>query len=175
MFTLLYKFLYYIISFVVAAFILCLGIIAAILPWSASVRTDFITLILENSVAISLFGFGFIIVGAGMFINLWMNAKRSYYYVRVGGKSVAVDEEIIQHYLEAYWKHLFPKHEIPCKLILKKNKIKIIADLPYAPPDERKLFIERIQEDLQDILMKILGYSREFVLSVSFQPNKAPD
>jgi hypothetical protein len=128
-----------------------------------------IEFILENSIAISLFGFGFIILGSIMVVNLYIGAKRSYYYVRAGNRSIAIDEEIIQQYLHSYWKRLFPLEEIPTRLVLKKNKIKIIADLPHTPASEQKHFIERIQHDLEDIFSRILGYSHEFVLAINFQ------
>lgn len=172
MLTFFYNIFYYFISFVLAAFLLLLGVIAIIFPWSAAIRTDLVTLILENSLAISLFGFGFLIIGVFMLISLWLSLKKKYYYIRVDSQAIAVDESIIQYYLEEYWKQLYPAREIPSRLIVKRNKIKIIADLPYAPPEERKASIARIQNDLRDLLQRILGYSHNFVISLSFKANK---
>lgn len=169
MLTLLFNLLYYLVSFVVAGFFLLLGVIGMLLPWSPNVRTELIMFILENSIAISLFGFVFVIVGMTLLINLSSITKRRYYYVRSGHRAIIVDEAILHHYLESYWKQLFPRHDVPHHLVIKKNKIRIVADLPYAHPDERKPILDRIQDELQDILTRVLGYSQELVLAVNFQ------
>lgn len=169
MFSFLFNFLYSLVSFIVGFFFILLGILCLILPWSPMIRTDLIEFILANSIAISLYGFGFIVVGLTTVVNLYLSTKRRYTYVRGGTRSIAIHEEIIQQYIASYWKQAFPQHEVPMRLILKRNSVKVIADLPYTPVAERKLFIERIEQDLQDILTRILGYSHEFILALSFQ------
>jgi hypothetical protein len=172
MFNFLFKILYSLVSFIVGIFFVLLGIICLILPWSAIIRTDMIEFILENSIAISLFGFGFIVIGITIVLNLYIGSKRSTYYVRAGNRSIAIDEEIIQQYLDTYWKQIFPHQDVPTRLILKKNKIRVIADLPQTPFSEQKRFVERIQHDLEDIFSGVLGYSHEFILNLSFQQQK---
>ncbi|MBA3957498.1 MAG: hypothetical protein H0X51_03765 [Parachlamydiaceae bacterium] len=168
----LYNLLNYFANFLVAAFFVLLGGIAILLPWSITMRTELVSLILENSIAISLIGFVVLLVGIAMLISLWMSTKKRYYYLRVSNKLVAVDEALIQTYVEAYWRQLFPVEEVPSRLVLKRNKIKIVANLPYKAPEERKLFLEKVQADLQDIFRRILGYSQDFSLAISFQPKK---
>lgn len=173
MLTFLFNFLYYLFAFIVALFVLILGVIAIILPWSPKVRTDFITLILEHSLAISIFGFIFLVIGLGILISICINLRKHYYYIRVRGQAVSVDESIIQHYLDAYWKQLFPGADVPNRLILKHNKIKVLAELPYMPKLVQKDVLERIQHELPDILFKILGYSRELDLRINFRSGKS--
>lgn len=168
----MFNFLYSVISFIIALFFISLGCIAVLLPWSATLRTDMIEYILANSIAISLFGFGFIVVGGTMVLNLILSARKKYYYSRVGSNFVAIDEVVIAQYLRSYWEELFPNQEIPTRLVLKKNKIKINADLPYKPAEEQKMFVENIKQDLRNIFTQVLGYPHEFVLSVSFPKNK---
>lgn len=172
MFSALHKFLYYIFAFIIATFLIFLGVIAMMLPWSTSIRTDLVTFILENSIAISLIGFGFFILGVAWWVNLWQSSKRSYYQVRVGNKKILIDESILQHYVDAYWQQLLPGKEVPNQLIIRNNQIKIVADLPYKPVEERKAFLETVQQELQDLLTNVLGYSQEFVLAVSFAKYK---
>lgn len=169
MLTFFYNLLYNFISFVFAAFFLLLGVLAVILPWSTAVRTDLVSFILENSLAISLFGFAFLIIGGFILISLLLRLRKRYYYLRVNQYAITVDETIIQHYLEEYWKKKFPQSEIPNRLILKRNKIKIVADLPYRPKEERKQSIATIQNDLKDLLQQIFGYSQSFKLRLSFK------
>jgi hypothetical protein len=164
----MFNMLYSLISFVVALFFILFGIIGLILPWSAGVRTDLIQFILENTLAISIFGFGFVIIGSTLVINLVQNLKKNHYYIRSDKQLVVIDEALLQQYLNSYMKDLFPDHEIPARLTVKKNKIKITADLPYTPLPQQELFINRMRHDLDEILKRILGYSNEFVLSISF-------
>lgn len=160
--------LYSLITIIVALFFILLGIIGLILPWSAAIRTDLIQFILENTLAISLFGFGFVIIGSILVVNLMQNLKRRYYYLRSQNQEVVIDETLIQQYLNSYMKDLFPHHDVPARLSIKKNKIKITADLPYASIEQQELFTHRMRHDLGEIFKNILGYSNEFILLVSF-------
>lgn len=165
----MFNFFYSLISFVIALFFITLGIIGVLLPWSATLRTDMIEFILANSIAIALFGFGFIIVGGTMLLNIILSAKKKYYTSRVGSNFVAVDEVVIAQYLRSYWEQLFPHNEVPTQIALKKNIIRITADLPYKPPEEQKMFVENVKQDLRNIFTQVLGYPHEFLLSLSFQ------
>lgn len=168
----MFNLLYYLIVFVIAIFFVCLGIIGAILPWSTGLRTDIIEFILANSIAISLFGFGFIIIGGTMILNMVLSSKKKYYHERIGSNLVTIDQTVIEHYLQSYWERLYPLQDIPTKLSIRKNKIKITADLPYKPRNEQEEVIAQIKQDLREIFTKILGYPHEFSLSLSFHPKK---
>lgn len=169
MFSFWSNFLYYLVTLIIAAFFILLGILGIMLPWSTHIRDDFIEFILINGTTISLLGFASVVIGSTMLFQLWIGMRRHYYYIRVGGRSVAVDEAIIQHYIDAYWKQVFPNEEIPSRLVLKKNKIKIVADLPKMDTTARKELLQRIQEEIQEILVRVLGYPHEFILSLSFK------
>lgn len=170
----MFNFIYTFICFILSAFFFLLGIICLILPWSAAVRTDLIEFILENTTAIGLFGLGLFIIGSIIMINLILGFKKCYYYVHSAKYSVAVDETLIQQYLQSYMKQLYPQHEIPTRLIIKKNKIKVIADLPYTPRLQQPIIIERMQQDLNDIFKRILGYTNDFFISISFPKKLHP-
>lgn len=161
-------FLYSLISFIVAIFFLLLGIVGIIIPWSSAVRAHFVQFILEDSLFIFLFGLGFVIIGAAIAINVILNAKKKYYEIHTGNNAAIVDESLFQDYLNTYWRQLFPKHEVPNQITLKKNKIHVAADLPYIPISEQKALLERIEKDLNDIFSRIFGYRNEFVITISF-------
>lgn len=168
MFNFLFNFIYYVLVFVIAAFFLLLGIIGMILPWADTVRTDLIQFILENTLAIGLFGFGFFLIGLGVLVNLFLRTRKRYYHLRIGQNAVVLDEALIRQYVHSYWKQLFPSHEIPTQFALKKDKIKIIAELPRVSKTEQELLLAQIKQDLHEIFSKVLGYSQELVLSISF-------
>lgn len=165
----MFNLFYYLIVFVIAIFFIILGVIGIILPWSTGLRTEIIEFILANSIAISLFGFGFVVLGGTIVLNLIVNSKRKYYHMHVGSHLVTIDETIIQRYLQTYWEKLFPTQEVLMRLVIKKDKIKITADLPHATPEEQSEYKQRIKQDLREIFTKVLGYPHEFMLSLSFQ------
>ncbi len=164
--TLFYSF----ISLLAALFFILLGIGTMSISLSPQFRTDLIQFILENSIAIFLFGFSFFIIGMAIVINITWGARKSYYQLSSGPRSVLVDEAVIQDYLDSYWKEVFPQSKIPSQLTLKKNKIYLTTDLPYIPYAEQKAVLERINHDLSEMFAKFLGYRQPFYLSASFQP-----
>lgn len=161
---------YSLISLFIALFFLMLGILCLMLPWSPSARTDLISLILENSTSIAIFGMGLLLIGLIIAINIALGARHSYYKVRTGPRSVQVDENILQSYLDSYWRQTFPTTEIPHRFTLKRNKIQITADLPYIPQNEQKALLTRLSAELAEIFENFLGYRQSLSLSASFQP-----
>lgn len=165
----MYNFFYSLISFIIALFFILLGIVGVMIPWSANVRADLIDFILKDSLAISLFGFAFIVIGLAIVSNILLNARRSYYHIKSGDHAIAVDEAVIHQYLKHYWKQLYPDHDIPYQLTIKHNKIHLNIDLPYQSVAEQRPTLERIRQDLRRLLNNQLGYQDEFSLSAAFQ------
>lgn len=163
-------FLYSLISFFVGLFFILLGVIGILLPWSPTVRSLFIRFIQEGSLLIFLFGLGFLIIGTAIAVYVIFSSRKRYYEIRSGENLTMIDEALFQEYLNTYWKQLFPKYDIPNRVTLKKNKIQVTADLPSIPDSQQKALIERIERDLNDIFTRILGYTDDYVISISFQP-----
>lgn len=166
----MYNFFYSLISLIVALFFILIGIIADMIPWSETTRTTLIQLLNEDALAISLFGFVFIVIGLAIVVNILQSTRRSYYHIRANDSSIAVDEAIIEQYLKTYWQQAFPGRDIPCRVALRNNKIRITADLPHYPLSEQKQLLEKIKDDLSNIFADTLGYRDEFNISISFQP-----
>lgn len=162
-------FFYSLISFIVGLFFILLGVVGILVPWSPEVRSHLVRFIQEDSVFIFLFGLGLLIIGLAIATFVILSTRKRYYEIRSGENLVKIDEALFQDYLNIYWKQLFPKYEIPNRVALKKNKIYVTADLPYIPDSQQKALIERIERDLNDIFTRIIGYSHEYVISISFQ------
>lgn len=160
---------YSLISFIIAIFFIMLGVVGVMIPWSPDIRTDIVQFILDDSLAISLFGFAFIVIGLAIVTHILINSKQRYYHIRSDNNSVAIDEAIIQDYLDIYWKQIFPNCDIPSRLSLKNNKIHIAVEFPHLPVSQQHPLLERIKHDLRSTFAKLLGYHNEFYLSVSFQ------
>lgn len=159
---------YSLITFIIAVFFILLGLINIMIPWSGEVRYGLIRFILEDSLAISLFGFAFVIVGLALAIYILLGARRQYYHTKVGRHAVHIDQNVLDQYLNVYWKQLFPKAEIPYQISIRKNKIHLLVDLPHVPLLEQKPLLEKIKQDLQDLLVAKVGYDEEFYLAASF-------
>lgn len=165
------NFLHSLISFFIAIFFIMLGIIGMMVPWSSTIRDQAVALIQQHSITIFLFGFSFAAIGIAVAFNILLNSKKSYYQFKVAEDLVSVDETIIQEYLQGYWKELFPENEIPSRLIVKHNKIHVIAEFPYMEIEEQRRLLEKIQRELREIFANLLDYRQQFQLSVSFMRN----
>lgn len=122
-----------------------------------------------NSLLLLLFGLAFLVIGAALALHILLSSRVKYVTLRSGQNAVLISKEVLESYLASYWKELFPNREIPCRLVIKKRKIEVIADLPYMPLEEQKVVLEKIDSDLNGLFRDILGYRDELDLSVSFQ------
>jgi len=87
---------------------------------------------------------------------------------------VAVEESVLQEYVNNYWGDAFPTYDIPNRLTVKKNKVHIYADLPYVPKAQQKTLMENIQHDISELLSRIFGYRQDLTLSITFQKETKP-
>ena len=156
------------LSLLIAVFFLLLGIICLAIPWISSIRSQIIVFILNNNIALFLFGMIFSTIGIGIISYILIQSKHRFYQIKSGSLSTHVDETLIQQYLDKYLSELFPGYDIPSSLFLRKNKIHINMNLPNLPPKEQKPLLERLEKELAQIFYQILGYDQEFLLSISF-------
>lgn len=160
--------LYSLITVIISLFFILLGIISLLIPWSEQIRSSIILFIADNTLALLLFGFCSVIIGAGLISTIVLNSQRRYYRIQSGSHPITLSESVVQDYLTVYWQRLFPQKEIPCRLVIKKKKIQVIADLPYVPILEQKSLLEKIEKDLLDTFRDVLGYREELDVSISF-------
>src|SRR5271154_2175868 len=97
-----YNFFYSLISFIIALFFVLMGSFAIIIPWSEAVRTRLVRFILEDSLAISLFGFAVLVIGLSSLANIILNAKRKTYRLKSDSGLIDIEESVIQDYVNAY-------------------------------------------------------------------------
>lgn len=166
------RFFYLTISFIIGAFFLAIGIINLVLPWSTRMKDEIVRFIWEDTLILPLFGLGLISIGLSIIIYTFISSRHRYLHIKTGSRSVVVDENVIQNYLEAYWQEQFPNSHIPSHFKVKKDSIQIVADLPYLPQPEQKDFLERVSHDFKDIFGRLLGYHQEIQLIASFQDEK---
>ena len=107
---------YSLISFIIALFFIMAGIVAAMIPWSPIIRTALVNFLLDDALAISLFGFASIVIGLAIVVNILLGTRRRYYHIKTTLSSAFVDENVIHQYLATYWEQLFPGAEIPFQI-----------------------------------------------------------
>jgi len=161
-------FFYYLASFVVALFFICIGIMFCFLPDSQAKIDTLTQFMLQNPWLSYLGSILFIAMGAAILINIKLNLKKQSYKIRTGGLLACLDERIFEQYVDTYWKDLFPKNQVTSHVTIRKNKLHIEADLPYVPLSEQKPLLEQIEKDLNEILIKYLGYTQEYLISINF-------
>lgn len=163
-------FLYSLVAFIIALFFIMLGSLSIMVQASHDIRSEVISFILEDKLFLSLFGIALILIGSAIIFYISTGFKKKYIRIKSSGSNVYyLDENIFQDSMKKYWKQLFPSKEIPHQITLKKNKVLITADLPYVPESEQKALLTRIDKDLKELFSHFLGYSREYVVSISFQ------
>lgn len=163
------RFFYVTISFITGIFFFLFGAFGIVLPWSPFLQKATAQFILENTLMLSLFGLGFALMGLSILIYTILSTRHRTILVRTGTLAVAVDENVIHQYLEAYWQEHFPKSPISFSLTFKKHALQIAADLPYMPMDEQKIFLDGVKDDFSDLFGRVLGYPYDVHLIASFQ------
>jgi hypothetical protein len=164
------NFLYYLASFIIALFFILFGIISFFLPETEEGLRAVSHFLLQNTWLTYLCGFLFITIGIAILANIKLNIKKNYYHIKAGSHLTELDEKIFEQYLDTYWKELFPKLEVPSRAEIKKNKLYISAELPSIPLNEQKTLLQQIEKDLNEILIKYLGYHQEYIISINFKP-----
>ncbi|MBS4170801.1 Uncharacterized protein NEOC95_001537 [Neochlamydia sp. AcF95] len=164
------QFFYPLLTFAISLFFIVLGLLSILVQASQHVRSEFVAFIERDQLFLSLFGIGCLAIGVAIIFYLRTNLKKS--YLKINSKdnhAYFLDENIFQEYMHDYWKQLFPKEEVPSSILIKKNKVVITADLPYIPSAKQKALMARINDDVKEMLVRLLGYQQEYVLSLSFQ------
>lgn len=150
-------------------FFCIVGILGVILPWSSSIQTALINFIFDNSLFLPFFGLTFILIGLSILIYNWKQSRNHYISIKIGPHSTLIDESLVRQYLEIYWKKHFPNQTILPQIEVKKNHLKIQVELPFLPLQEQKSYLEKVQEDLENIFIHLLGYHQPVQLFISFK------
>ena len=161
--------LHSLVKLVVALFFVLIGTIGLFIPWSVVLRTNLVQFLLEDSLAISLFGFTFIVLGIFVIANIIINSRIKRYVMKGEGGLTEIDESVIHEYIVTYLKQQFPSRDIPVQINIKNNQIYLFIEFPTHPRDEQQKLLERIKDDLSKLLSSKLGYRNDFRLSASFR------
>ena len=107
------------------------------------------------------------ILAAILFVGLYAMNKKHYYQVDMQSHKTTVDEDIVQMYVEKYWKEVFPDQKISAKVLLHRGqKIEIIGEFPDVAQERQNELLEKMEFDLSAIFKQNLGYGQDFKLTV---------
>lgn len=147
------------------------GVILVFLPWIAAFRQGFIELLLTNKAILMLLGVAISSIGSLLLINT-INQRHHYYHVSKGNRAITVDNTVINQYLHTYWQNLFPNKKINSDVLIKKNSLHIVAELPDCPFEKQDELLKKIEDDLTDLFNQILDYKKKLTLSIHFTGSK---
>ncbi|MBJ7449289.1 MAG: hypothetical protein JHC93_02895 [Parachlamydiales bacterium] len=145
------------------------GVFFFVLPKIPHFTDIAISFLLGKSWILHTTGAGLCTLGMILLATLYRTGRSRYYNIRMGKRQIDVTEVVVQKIIGRYWKKRFPGQEVHTEILIKRNSIHIIAELPAFPYGEQKNILEKIETDLEQILEDTLGYHQEFVLNVSFQ------
>ena len=162
------RLLFSIISLVFTLLILALGVLAILIAWAPEFSNLIIQFLEEETLLLAWSGGTLIAIGIFLAVSLYMMNRRRYYHIRMGDLAAKVDEAVVDKYVSTYWKELFPGQEVACEVVVRKNRIEIIADLPHVPVDQQHDMAIRIEKDLKELFAQVLEYRNPFLFNVSF-------
>lgn len=163
------RFLNAALTLILALFFSLLGIFIFLVALIPSIQDNFVSLIHHHFWLWFFFGVCFFLIGLAFFAYTFLGCRKTYLSSKTGANLTIISEDVIHSYLQTYFEKLFPKQQIPYRLLLKKGKIQIIADLPYVPLEEQKNILSLIENDLSELLNQTFGYKQTLELSLSFE------
>ena len=159
------------ISSVTAFFFLLLGLMSVLIAMIPGMRLAITQFIMADTFFLPFFGLTLTSMGGGLLIRVFHQLQRQTYQIKGGSYLTEVDAEVIQSYINEYWKELLPNHEISSHISIKENRVIIEADFPFMDSLEQKQILESVQKDLDENLNRFLGYRDEYLLTINFQQN----
>ncbi|OJU79865.1 MAG: hypothetical protein BGO10_01585 [Chlamydia sp. 32-24] len=163
------NFLYSLLLFIYSFLFILVGIVLMLLPFSLAIRESLIFFIQNHWSITFLFGFVIFTVGLATIFGIIFSKVPKYFTIHKHLGLVEIDELVIQKYLDRYWKTLFPETDIAQTIEFKKNGLNVYVDLPTVALEDQKNLIERIDQEISQLLFDNLGFRGDLDLNLKFQ------
>lgn len=163
------RIVYLIFRWACALFLLLAGMMAMLLPWAPGVRGAIALFFAEGGWLLPLSGLLLFGGGVAAFVILIGAAKRRCYRIERPALAILVEEGAVGSYVTRYLEALFPSSEVPYRLIIDQQRIRISAELPPTPVEEQRVLAERIHRELAATLYSYIGYSHPLAFSAYFR------
>ncbi len=155
--------------FCVGLFLMFLGLVSVLLPWSHKVSYTVETFLREGGATLFILGIAFLAFGATLIGYLLKASRQSRYYIKTGDYSVCVDERVLDEYLKTYWTERYPDFTIDSKIEIRDDKrLHIGLKLPAIDAPKQRPFVESLEYELKDLLVNVCGYRKPFHITATF-------
>lgn len=162
--------LFSIVNLLFAVFLLAFGLFIFTIPYAPHFRHQFILFFQENLYELKIIGLLLFLLGLFLLITFYLLHRRSSLTFKMGASSTAlIDNQIVQKYVKNYFQSLFPGKEVEIHTTNSRGKITIVAGLPEVPYEEQRSLLEKVEEDLQALFERYLGYKAPFFFTVTFR------
>lgn len=157
-----------IIGLIIATLFILTGIVAASLPWMPDIQAAILKSLIEDTLYISLIGTTLCITGSAIITYIALNySKKSFTIVR-GNLSFAIDQKVLEKYIGDYFKRMHPKEELPHQVVVRKRRILLSTELPYAPKEQQEPIAEKVYDDIIRLLEEKFSCQKDLYLSITF-------
>lgn len=136
---------------------------------SEHLRLYIAEILLYRSEVITSVGVIFLLTGLFLFLGFYVLYRHRVLRYKMQPHLAEVNAALIQNSLENYWKTKFPEMKIQTQIAFRSTgKLEISILVPSMGEDEQIKFLEKSEKDIGDLLYKMLGYDKEFFLTLSF-------
>ncbi len=157
------------LTFCFGLFLLLLGFIHLILPYSTAFQNLLNTWMLGKQYLWLIFGGFLALMGCIMMISAYRRLKMRSIQIKLDSNVVSIDAKIVQQYLDDYFKREFPNQIVDYQLKIKKQAMEILVSLPAVSFEDQKIIIEKIKQDLSHLFSQILGYPHHIQMLFTFR------
>ena len=148
--------------------LIAVGLVVMALPFIASLQREVVTFLLRHK--LFMITSGLAIGTFGVWRLRGLTSKRfTRYYCRSGNRAVAIENSLVNEYLTDYWNKLFPNQRIYSEVLVKGDKLHLVADLPYYPEEKQRTLLTKVEHDLTKLFSDVFDYYNSFSLAISFK------
>lgn len=162
--------LYSAAQFFFSVLILLLGAVLIGLEYAPHLRAQIAHFFLSSSHSFAFLGC--VVLGCGLLLLIGFSRMHRgiYYTLAMGEKKTIVEHAVIQGYVAASLRELFPEQELHVDVSIAANgKIEVFAELPPLSLEEQQGLLEKVEKELATLFKKQLVYSKDFSFSVVFK------
>ena len=153
--------------FLVVLTTLALGGFFLSLPYTESFRYNLTYYLYHRPEFFTLTGSMMMSFGLLLLFGLYRVNRRRFLTIETRPMTTLVDEGIIHNWIQQYWREKYPKKEACIDVVVQKGKVlQIFLPIPENWEGEREELLISLQNDLAKRLFYLLGYHREFYITL---------
>lgn len=152
-----------------ALFCLFLGPLLLSVPLSSPLREATVSFLQHSTWTIVCIGAVFVVMGIGCIAVLYARLGSRIYTVRSGDRSITLNEELIEAFLQAFWHEQYPFNSVNSRVAIAGQTLYIWATLPPTTVEARKDTLAEVEKTLDKALRDNMGFSGAFRLIATFE------